>query len=50
MQIIYCTFLFSYISFYETDRNNVNPSLFIQLAKVKQQNELKNPGVSEYQL
>ena len=50
-QIIYCIihrclyslfilFLFSYISFYETEhRHNVNPSLFIQLAKVQQQNE-----------
>ena len=60
-QIIYCIihrclyslfilFLFSYISFYETEhRHNVNPSLFIQLAKVQQQNEWKKkPGVSEY--
>ena len=29
--------------------NNVNPSLFIQLAKVQQQNERKKkPEVSEY--
>ena len=47
-QIIYCIihicmyplfilFLFSYISFQETGhRNNTNPSLFIQVAKVQQ--------------
>ena len=30
-------------------KNNVNPSLFIQLAKVQQQNERKKkPEVSEY--
>ena len=30
-------------------KNNVNPSLFIQLAKVQQQNEWeKKPGVSAY--
>ena len=44
------TFLLSYISFYEMEhRNNVNPSLFMQLAKVQEKNEWKKkPGVSEY--
>ena len=39
------TFLFS-----ETEhRNNVNPSLFIQMTKVEQQNGLKKkPGASKY--
>ena len=32
-------------------RKNVNPSLFIKLAKVQKQNELKKkPGESEYGL
>ena len=60
-QIIYCFiyrclyslftfFLFSYNSLQETEhRNNVNPSLFIQLAKVQQQNEWKKKlGILEY--
>ena len=61
-QIIYCIiqrclcshfihFLFSSISLSEMgNRNSVNCSLFIQLAKVQQpQNEwIKKPGVSEY--
>ena len=47
---LFILFSISYISFWETERrNNVNPSLFIQLAKVQQQNELKKkPGVWEY--
>ena len=46
---IFILFLFFYEFLPNEHRNNVNPSLFIQLAKLLQQNEWKKkPGVLEY--